>query len=95
MCWGSTCFILPNTNYTLGQIRKLSYREAELLKILAESQNSAVSRKDMLLQVWGDDSFFNSRNLDVYITKLREYLREDPNLQIVTIKGVGYHFVVG
>jgi two-component system, OmpR family, response regulator VicR len=78
-----------------AQVRKLSYREAELLKILADSQNAAVSRKDMLLQVWGDDSFFNSRNLDVYITKLREYLREDPNLQIVTIKGVGYHFVVG
>ena len=50
--------------------------------------------KDILLRVWGDDSFFNSRNLDVYITKLREYLREDPAVQIVTIKGVGYRFVV-
>ena len=50
--------------------------------------------KDILLRVWGDDSFFNSRNLDVYITKLREHLREDPAVQIVTIKGVGYRFVV-
>ncbi|HCZ34968.1 MAG TPA: DNA-binding response regulator, partial [Cytophagales bacterium] len=45
--------------------------------------------------VWGDDSFFNSRNLDVYITKLRDYLREDSSIEIITIKGIGYHFVVG
>jgi DNA-binding response OmpR family regulator len=42
--------------------------------------------------VWGDDSFFNSRNLDVYITRLREYFREDPTVEIVTLKGVGYLF---
>ncbi len=75
--------------------RKLSAREADLLKILVDHQNFTVSRKDILLQVWGDDHFFNSRNLDVYITKLREFLRRDPAIQIITIKGVGYHFVVG
>ena len=74
------------------QVRKLSYRETELLKILVEHRNLTVSRKDMLMKVWGDDSFFNSRNLDVYITKLRDYLKEDPTVQLVTIKGVGYHF---
>lgn len=74
------------------QVRKLSYRETELLKILVEHRNLTVSRKDMLMKVWGDDSFFNSRNLDVYITKLRDYLKEDPAIQLVTIKGVGYHF---
>ena len=42
----------------------------------------------------GNDSFFNSRNLDVYITKLRSYLKEDPSLEIITIKGIGYRFVV-
>ncbi len=73
--------------------RKLSHREAVLLQILAENKNATVNRKDILMRVWGDDSFFNSRNLDVYITKLRDYLREDPSIEIITIKGVGYHFV--
>ncbi len=76
-------------------VRKLSHREAVLLTILAENKNVIVPRKDVLMRVWGDDSFFNSRNLDVYITKLRELLREDPRVEIVTIKGVGYRFVVG
>lgn len=75
--------------------RKLSHRENELLRIFSENQNQTVARKDILLKVWGDDSFFNSRNLDVYVTRLREYLREDGNLQLVTIKGVGYHFITG
>ena len=75
--------------------RKLSAREADLLKILLENRNFTVARKDILLKVWGDDHFFNSRNLDVYITKLRDYFREDPSIEIITIKGVGYHFVAG
>ncbi|MDJ1482949.1 response regulator transcription factor [Cytophagaceae bacterium YF14B1] len=77
------------------KLRKLSYRETELLSILAENQNFTVNRKDILLRVWDDDSFFNSRNLDVYITKLRDYLKEDTSVQIITIKGVGYNFLVG
>jgi DNA-binding response OmpR family regulator len=76
-----------------SQSRKLSHREAVLLQILAENKNATVNRKDVLMRVWGDDSFFNSRNLDVYITKLRDYLKEDPTIEIMTIKGVGYHFV--
>ncbi|MDQ1088850.1 MULTISPECIES: response regulator transcription factor [unclassified Siphonobacter] len=74
-------------------IRKLSHRENELLKILSENRHQTIARKEILMRVWGDDSFFNSRNLDVYITRLREYLREDQQLQLVTIKGVGYHFI--
>jgi DNA-binding response OmpR family regulator len=75
--------------------RKLSHREAMLLQILCENKNSTVTRKDILMRVWGDDSFFNSRNLDVYVTKLRDFLKEDPSIEIITIKGVGYHFVTG
>lgn len=78
-----------------GVARKLSHREAMLLQILAENQNTNIDRKTMLLRIWGDDSFFNSRTLDVYITKLRDYLKEDPSIEIITIKGVGYHFAVG
>jgi DNA-binding response OmpR family regulator len=74
--------------------RKLSYRESELLRLLYQNKEAIVERKDILNLLWGSDSFFNSRNLDVYITKLRNYLKQDPSLQIITIKGVGYRFVV-
>jgi len=78
-----------------GNVKKLSHREVLLLQILAENQNKNIDRKTILLRVWGDDSFFNSRTLDVYITKLRDYLKDDSAIEIITIKGVGYHFVVG
>jgi DNA-binding response OmpR family regulator len=74
--------------------RKLSFRESELLKLLYENREKIIDRKDILNLLWGNDSFFNSRNLDVYITKLRSYLKEDPALEIITIKGIGYRFVV-
>jgi len=75
--------------------RKLSYRESELLKLLYENRDNIIGRKDILNLLWGNDSFFNSRNLDVYITKLRSYLKDDPLLEIITIKGIGYRFVAG
>ncbi len=75
--------------------RKLSFRESELLKLLYENRDKIIDRKDILNLLWGNDSFFNSRNLDVYITKLRSYLKNDPSLEIITIKGVGYRFVTG
>ena len=75
--------------------RKLSYRESELLKVLYENREKIIDRKDILILLWGNDNFFNSRNLDVYITKLRSYLKEDPSLEIITIKGIGYRFVTG
>ncbi len=73
--------------------KKLSYRETELLKFLFEKKNNIVNRADVLLHIWGNDSLFNSRNLDVYITKLRSYLKDDSNIEILTIKSVGYRFV--
>ena len=77
-----------------GNEKKLSYRESELLRVLYENRDKIIDRKEILNFLWGNDSFFNSRNLDVYITKLRSYLREDPSLEIITVKGVGYRFVV-
>ncbi len=73
--------------------KKLSYRETELLKYLYINSNAIIDRRELLNHIWGNDSFFNSRNLDVYITKIRSYLKEDSNLEIITIKGVGYRFV--
>jgi DNA-binding response OmpR family regulator len=77
-----------------GEDRKLSYRESELLKLLYENRDKIVERREILNLLWGSDSFFNSRNLDVYITKLRNYLRSDPTLEILTIKGIGYRFII-
>ena len=74
--------------------RRLSYRESELLKFLWLNRSAIIDRRTILNEFWGNDSFFNSRNLDVYITRLRSYLRNDPSLEIITIKGVGYRFVV-
>lgn len=91
-----TCHFLPY-RYELnigGKIKKLSHREATLLQMLCDSQNTPLMRKDILMKIWGDDSFFNSRNLDVYITKLRDFLKADPTTEIITIKGHGYLFSV-
>lgn len=78
-----------------GNEKKLSFRESELLKLLYENKDKIIDRRDILNLLWGNDNFFNSRNLDVYITKLRGYLKSDPSLEIITIKGIGYRFVVG
>ncbi|MCS7017868.1 MAG: response regulator transcription factor [Cytophagales bacterium] len=93
---GRYVFVPQRYELRLGEeVRKLSHREAELLSIFAENQNKIINRQDILMRVWHDDSFFNSRNLDVYITKLRHFLKDDPSIQIVSIKNVGYHFLVG
>jgi DNA-binding response OmpR family regulator len=73
--------------------KKLSFREAALLKLLLQQKDQIIERKDILNLLWGNDSFFNSRNLDVYITKLRGYLSMDTSVQIITVKGVGYRMV--
>ncbi len=73
---------------------RLSQRESEVLIQLASSVNRVIDRKQLLMAVWGDDSFFNSRNLDVYIRKIREYLRHDPKIRIQTLKGKGYLFLI-
>ena len=87
-----------NPNYqTLSfqqEEKKLSFRESELLKILYHNHERIIDRKEILNLLWGSDNFFNSRNLDVYITKIRGYLKQDPSLEILTIKGVGYRFII-
>ena len=68
----------------------LTHREAELLKCLLDQRNQVLTRTAVLQALWGDDSFFNGRSLDVFITRLRRYLRHDPQIQIVNVRGVGY-----
>lgn len=76
------------------EVKKLSHREASLLEVLVSTPNKTIERKEILLKLWGDDSFFNSRNLDVYITKIRDYLKSDPSIELITIKGIGYRFIL-
>lgn len=78
-----------------GDTIQLSHRENELLRMISLRIGEPVERKELLLQIWGDDHFFNSRNLDVYVTRLRKYLKMDPSIQFLTLKGVGYQLVVG
>jgi DNA-binding response OmpR family regulator len=76
-------------------VHKISQRDMQILSMLCSNRNRVTDRKELLLSVWGDDSFFNSRNLDVYIRKLRTLLSEDPTIEIQTIKGKGYLFIAG
>jgi len=80
--------------HTLSEIIKLSNRESQILGMLCAHTNGTVDRRELLNIVWGNDSFFNSRNLDVYIRKLRGYFAGAEGIEIVTLKGKGYHFVV-
>lgn len=72
----------------------LSHRDTQILTLLAANRNNITDRRELLLSVWGDDSFFNSRNLDVYIRKIRNYLERDQSVELKTLKGKGYLFIV-
>jgi two-component system, OmpR family, response regulator len=77
-----------------GKTQTLSPKENELLKMLSEYKNDLLSRETALKKIWGSDTYFNGRSMDVYIAKLRKYLREDPALEIVNIHGNGFRLVV-
>lgn len=80
-----------NTRKLLGDEEyKLTTKESELLKILCKNKGQEVDRNDMLKAVWGDDNYFNGRSMDVYITKLRKYLKPDERIEIVNIHGKGF-----
>ena len=88
-------FDAPKQKLSLdGREVHLSHREAELLRHLCEQRNQVLERNIVLVKLWGDDSFFNGRSLDVFITKLRRHLRADPSIQIVNVRGVGYKLIV-
>jgi DNA-binding response OmpR family regulator len=72
----------------------LSHREAELLYLLLLHKNNILNRREALLGIWGDDTFFNARTMDVFISRLRKYFKNDPSIQIINIRGVGYKLLV-
>lgn len=77
-----------------GTEMELSHRESEILKRLCENRNRVVNTQNVLLELWGDDSFFNSRSLHVFITKLRHKLSLDDHIRIVNVRGIGYKLIV-
>lgn len=76
-----------------GDSHKLTSKEAELLKMLCARQNETLDRSVALKQIWHDDSYFNARSMDVYVTKLRKYLKSDPTIEILNVHGVGFKLI--
>ncbi|MCU0450628.1 MAG: response regulator transcription factor [Bernardetiaceae bacterium] len=76
-----------------GSEMKLTSKEAELLRMLALNKNQTLERSKALKQIWHDDNYFNSRSMDVYITKLRKYLKNDEHLQIINVHGTGFKLI--
>ncbi len=74
--------------------QKVSTKEAELLRLLCLKMNNVLTREEALLQIWHDDNYFNGRSMDVFLSKLRKYLKEDPNVEIINIHGKGYKLFV-
>ena len=77
-----------------GQQQKLSTKEAELLQLLCLKKNSVLTREEALVRIWHDDNYFNGRSMDVFLSKLRKYLREDPKVEIINVHGKGYKLLV-
>ena len=73
---------------------KLTTKESELLKLLCNNANNVLERNFALKSIWIDDNYFNARSMDVYITKLRKYLKEDPAVEILNIHGKGYKLIM-
>jgi DNA-binding response OmpR family regulator len=77
-----------------GKSIKLTTKESELLKLLCNNANNVLERNFALKSIWRDDNYFNARSMDVYITKLRKYLKDDPSVEILNIHGKGYKLII-
>lgn len=73
--------------------QKLTAKESELLKYLCFNRNGILDRNFALRTIWNDDSYFNARSMDVYITKLRKYMKDDPSIQIINVRGKGFKLI--
>lgn len=80
---------------TIGeQQQKLSTKEAELLRLLCLRKNEVLTREEALLNIWHDDNYFNGRSMDVFLSKIRKYLKDDPDVEIINVHGRGYKLLV-
>jgi DNA-binding response OmpR family regulator len=91
---GNYSFDYQHQNLAFYEVNhKLTSKESELLKVLCQNKNIAISRSFTLKLIWGDDSYFNARSMDVYVTKLRKHLKEDATIQILNMHGEGFKLV--
>jgi DNA-binding response OmpR family regulator len=79
----------------INETKKLTTKESELLKLFCQNLNKPVSRSYALKLIWGDDSYFNARSMDVYITKLRKHLKADENIKILNLHEEGFKLITG
>jgi DNA-binding response OmpR family regulator len=87
---GKYSFLCSNQSLCgFNHTKRLTKKESEILALLCKSKNEIVKRSDILLSVWGDDDYYNGRSLDVFISKLRKYLKEDDSISIESIPSVG------
>jgi len=77
-----------------GSEQKLTSKEAGLLRLLCINANEVLERSSALNMIWHDDSYFNARSMDVYIVKLRKYLKEDPDVELLNVHGIGFKLVM-
>ncbi len=77
-----------------GQEQKLTSKEAQLLKMLCDRVNDVLDRSEALIKIWLDDNYFNARSMDVYIAKLRKYLKDDPSIELLNVHGKGFKLLV-
>ncbi len=78
-----------------GAQHKLTTKEAELLKLLCLHENDVLDRNFALKSIWNDDNYFNGRSMDVYIAKLRKYLKEDTAVELINVHGKGFKLLTG
>ncbi|MFU8842485.1 MAG: response regulator transcription factor [Bacteroidales bacterium] len=74
--------------------QKLTSKESELLKMLCHNVNKVLDRSEALKEIWSDDSYFNARSMDVYVTKLRKYLKADPDVELINVHGIGFKLII-
>jgi DNA-binding response OmpR family regulator len=92
---GKYTFNNKNQSLTLhGKTKRITEKESEILSYLSAHRNNVVKREDLLKDIWGENDYFLGRSLDVFITKIRKYLSEDPDLNIENVFGVGFVFNV-
>lgn len=90
---GNYTFDFVNQSLTLaGQTKRVTEKENEILNYLSNHRNKIIKREELLKDLWGDDDYFLGRSLDVFITKIRKYLKEDSSLSIENVFGVGFIF---
>ncbi|HEX3386064.1 MAG TPA: response regulator transcription factor [Mucilaginibacter sp.] len=74
--------------------QKLSTKEAELLRLLCLRKNEVLTREEALLNIWHDDNYFNGRSMDVFLSKIRKYLKDDTSVEIINVHGRGYKLLI-